>query len=80
MKNPVRFSNNEEQTLFVFKEDDNCLLQVACILSHETTVVNIPHGSHISVKRGHSIGGFIVPSETIFETSISHNYVIFNIS
>jgi len=77
MKNPVKFSNKYDQTLFVFTELDNCLLQVACILSYETTIVNMPFGSIISVKKGHPINGIMVPSETILETSIKDNYIIF---
>jgi|TARA_B110000967_G_C18819963_1_gene528164 hypothetical protein len=74
MKNPVRFSNRKEQTIFIYHVYDNSFLQLATLSRGETTVMNIPRGSHIAIKKGVTVEDMIVPIETIFETYLDKNF------
>ena len=74
MKNPVRFSNRKDQTIFIYHIYDNSFLQLATLEPKGTTIQNIPYGSHIAVKRGEAIEDMIVPIETIFETYLDKNF------
>lgn len=74
MKNPVFFANKKAQVVFIYREYDNSLFQLATLHENETTVLNIPHDSHIMVKRGNLIGGLMVPIETIIETQLLQNH------
>lgn len=67
MKNPIFFTNKRDQVVFIYRIYDNSLFQLAILKENETTVLNIPHDSHIMVKRGKLIGEFMVPIETIIE-------------
>ena len=73
MKNPVRFSNRKNQTIFIYRKYDNSYFQLAKLIPRETTVLNIPYNSYIIIKKGHSIKNIIVPTETILETQLNLN-------
>jgi len=74
MKNPVFFSNKKDQVVFIYHIHDNSLFQLGILQPNETTILNIPQDSHLSVKRGNLIGEILVPSETILETKLLTNH------
>ena len=77
MKNPVRFSNRKNQTIFIYRKYDNSYFQIAKLSPHESTLLNIPYDSYIIVKKGHPIKDIIVPTETILETHLNLNFFCF---
>ena len=74
MKNPVKFMNKSHGPIYIYHVYDNSFLQLATLSRGETTVMNIPHGSHIAIKRGVTVEDMIVPIETIFETYLDKNF------
>jgi len=73
-KNAVFFANKKPQVIFIYHEYDNSLFQIGTLKENETTVLNIPPNSYIMVKRGHLIGDFMVPIETIVESHVTQNH------
>ena len=74
MKNPVFFTNKNDQIIFIYRIYDNSLFQLGILKENETTVLNIPRDSYLSVKRGNLIGEILVPNETILETQLMQNH------
>ena len=74
VSNPVFFTNKNDQIIFIYRIYDNSLFQLGILKENETTVLNIPRDSYISVKQGNLIGEFLVPNETILETQLMQNH------
>jgi len=74
MKNPVLFSNKKDQIVFIYLIHDNCHFQLCTLKNNETTILNIPRDSYLSVKKGNLVGEILVPNETIFETQLQSNH------
>jgi len=74
VSNPVFFTNKNDQIIFIYRIYDNSLLQLGILKENETTVLNIPRDSYLSVKRGNLIGEILVPNETILETQLMQNH------
>jgi hypothetical protein len=70
MKNPVFFSNNDDQVVFIFHIYDTSIFQIGTIYGQGSTILNIPVSSFIHIKKGNLVGDIIVPNETILETQI----------
>jgi len=78
MKNPVFFTNKNDQIVFIYRIYDNSLFQLGILKQNENVILDIPSDSYLSVKRGNLIGEILVPNETILETtSHPHNHYHF---
>ena len=74
MKNPIFFVNKKDQIVFIYRIHDNCLFQLRSLKQNETTILNIPQDSYLSIKRGNLVGEILVPNETILETQLQSNH------
>ena len=55
---------------------DSCMLKIAKLDEHSTTVLNIPKNSVISIKRCYHVGDYLIPRETLYENIVSMNHLV----
>ena len=76
MKNPVFISNKKDQIVYIYMIYDSCMLKIAKLDEHSTTVLNIPKNSLISIKRCYHVGDYLIPRETLYENIVSMNHLV----